>query len=339
MPFIQFDRLIRRPVMRICMMGPRAVGKTTILTSIFADTQDNMAGTGLFFRYKVGSDSSKLVNYRNNLESCIENKNPSMLPATPGITDFSFETGYNGRTKADVVVKDFPGEYLTDPARQQDIRSFLQEANVILVAIDTPYLMEEGGRYNGEKNKPEVVLNYLMENSEAVANKLVLFIPLKCERYFHDGKMEKVGEAVYKSYIQYRNADGVALLDFFRNNNVASLIVPILTLGGIELDQMIDASGQSEVTKVPRYRMYASRPEYKPLFCFQPMYHLMTYTAAYTEWILNKTTGVQAILYKLLESLFNTDEAFKKAVDMMRKNLLTDTLGFKMITSNSIFKV
>lgn len=339
MSLFQIDRLIKRPVMRICMMGPRAVGKTTILTSIFSDTQDNMAGTGLFFRYKTDSDSSKLVSYRSSLESCIEKKNPSMLPATPGITDFSFETGYNGRAKADIVIKDFPGEYLTDPARQEDIQSFLLESNVILVAIDTPYLMEEGGRYNREKNKPEVVLNYLMRNAEVVANKLVLFIPLKCERYFHGGKMEEIAEAVRKSYIQYKDVNGVTLLDFFRNNNVASLIVPILTLGGIEFDYMIDAPIQSEVTKVPLYRMYAEKPEYRPLFCVQPMYHLMTYTAAYTEWMLNKSTGVQALLYKLIASLFNTDEAFKKAVGMRRQNLLTDTLGFKVITTNSIFKV
>lgn len=338
MRFIQIDKLIKRPVMRICMMGPRAVGKTTILTSIFADTQDNMAGTGLFFRYKVGTDSGKLVSYRKSLEACIEEQNPSKLPATPGITDFFFETGYNNKVKADIVVKDFPGEFLTSPEKQGDIQTFLQDSNVIIVAIDTPYLMEEDGRYNAEKNKPEVVLSYLMSKSEAVANKLVLFIPLKCERYFHDNRMEEVANAVSKAYLQY-DVNGVSLLDFFKKNNVASLIVPILTLGGIELDHMVASSGQSVVARIPQYRMYAVRPEYKPLFCAQPMFHLITYTAAYTDWVLNKATGLQAMLYRLLSALFNTDEAFKQAVDKMRKNLLTDELGFKVVTTNSIFKI
>lgn len=322
------------------MMGPRAVGKTTILTSIFADTQDNMAGTGLFFRYKAGTDSGKLVSYRKSLEVCIEEQNPSKLPATPGITDFCFETGYGNRVKADIVVKDFPGEFLTNPERQGDIQMFLQESNVIIVAIDTPYLMEEDGRYNAEKNKPELVINYLMGKPEAVANKLVLFIPLKCERYFHDKRMEEVANAVDKSYLHYKDVAGVSLQDFFKKNNVASLIVPILTLGGIELDHMVlSPPTQSEVTKIPQYRMYAAKPEYKPLFCAQPMFHLITYTAAYTDWMLNKATGIQTMLYKLLSTLFNTDEAFKQAVEKMRKNLLTDGLGFKVITTNSIFKV
>ena len=47
------DKFIKTPTLRICMLGPRAVGKTTVLTSVFADTQNDLAGTGLFFRYKT----------------------------------------------------------------------------------------------------------------------------------------------------------------------------------------------------------------------------------------------------------------------------------------------
>ena len=38
-------KAIARIPMKVCMMGPRAVGKTTILTAIFNDTQENIGAT------------------------------------------------------------------------------------------------------------------------------------------------------------------------------------------------------------------------------------------------------------------------------------------------------
>ena len=38
------------PVIRATMMGPRAVGKTTLMASIFSDTRDSVAGTAVYFR-------------------------------------------------------------------------------------------------------------------------------------------------------------------------------------------------------------------------------------------------------------------------------------------------
>lgn len=39
----------QRATMKACMMGPRAVGKTTILTSIFHNTNESIAQTKLKF--------------------------------------------------------------------------------------------------------------------------------------------------------------------------------------------------------------------------------------------------------------------------------------------------
>lgn len=39
------------PVLNICMMGPRSVGKTTVLTSIFFETQDSVCGSKLYGRF------------------------------------------------------------------------------------------------------------------------------------------------------------------------------------------------------------------------------------------------------------------------------------------------
>lgn len=324
-----FDRFIQSPTLRICMLGPRAVGKTTVLTSIFADTQNDLAGTGLFFRYKVGSESAKLNNYKQLLQMCIESGNASNLPASGDISQFDFEVGHSGKVKANVIVKDYPGEYLTDESKKHLITDFLSESNVILIAIDTPYLMEENGKYNCEKNRTDVVTSFIEKNPKSFANKLILFIPLKCERYSHDARMDEVRNRVKEVYSE--------LISFCKKNNVASVVAPILTLGGIEFDSM-ESNKFAGISIIPKYKMYEKEPTYKPRFCVQPMYYLMLYAASYSEWSKDHLTGIWARIQDMLARMFTDDEEFRTALQKMRMNLLTNKLGYEILSTNSIFK-
>lgn len=323
------EQFIPTPTLRICMLGPRAVGKTTVLTSVFADTQNDLAGTGLFFRYKAGSASAQLNNYKKQLQLCIENNNPSQLPASADISQFDFEVGYSNKVKTKVLVKDYPGEYLTDESRQHLVTEFLSESNVVLIAIDTPYLMEADGKYNSEKNRPEVVTSFIKNNPESFANKLILFVPLKCERYAHDKRMDDVAKRVKEVYSD--------LIAFCKEKNVASVVAPILTLGGIEFDEM-KSNDLAGISTIPTYRMYKNDPKYKPRFCVQPMYYLMLYAASYSEWSKDHLSGILERIQDMIARLFTSDEKFKTALREMRKNLLTDKFGYQILTTNSIFK-
>lgn len=324
------DRFIPTPTLRICMLGPRAVGKTTVLTSVFADTQNDLAGTGLFFRYKAGSESSKLGNYKQRLQMCIESGNPSMLPASGDISQFDFEVGHSSQVKTNVLVKDYPGEYVTDESKQHFVTEFLSESSVVLIAIDTPYLMEDDGKYNSDKNKPEIVTSFVKNNPDSFANKLILLVPLKCERYAHDKKIEKVTERVKEVYAE--------LITFCKENNVACVVAPIHTLGGIEFDTMKNNNDLAGISMIPQYKMYEKDPKYKPRFCVQPMYYLMLYAASYSEWSKDHLTGWWAKIQDMIARLFANDEKFKTALREMRKNLLTDKLGYEILSTNSIFK-
>lgn len=320
---------IKTPTLRICMLGPRAVGKTTVLTSVFADTQDDLAGTGLFFRYKAGSKSATLGQYKTLLQLCIKNGKANELPATGDISQFEFEVGHSGKVKTNVLVKDYPGEYVTDESKQHFVTEFLSESHVVLIAIDTPYLMEDDGKYNSEKNKPEIVTSFVKNNPDSFANKLILLVPLKCERYAHDKRIEEVTQQVKAVYSE--------LITFCKANNVASVIAPIHTLGGIEFDTMKN-NDLAGISTVPEYRMYAKDPKYKPRFCVQPMYYLMLYAASYSEWSKEHLTGIWARIQDTIARMFTNDDKFKTALREMRKNLLTDKFGYEISSTNSIFK-
>lgn len=178
------------PVLNICMMGPRSVGKTTVLTSIFFETQGSVCGSKLYMK-ALDTNTEKLINYHTMLVDAVEKGNAANLPASNTESNFKFGLGLKGQQPTlHLNVQDFPGEYLI--SKKSEVNDYMAKATVVLIAIDTPYMMEEKGYYNIQKNKVDIVTKYLKDNSASIKDKLVLFVPLKCELYAHEGRIESV---------------------------------------------------------------------------------------------------------------------------------------------------
>ena len=320
------------PMLSLSMMGPRAVGKTTVIASIFAQSQENISGSNLYVR-SASQDSAKLIGYKNMLEHAIEERNPAILPATNTEADFLFDLGFVGKNPTvKLAIKDFPGEFLTDdsPEKRLRVADFMRNANVVVVAIDTPYLVEESGRLNSEKNMPDIVKNYIIKHVAEFQNKLILFVPLKCERYFHEERMHEVANHVIDVYGDLKN--------FFLENNIASIISPIITLGGMEFDQMVDNStGMGTITKIATYRIYEEAPAYEPLFCAQPLLYLLTYVSAYYSWLQSQPKGFMDKVKSVFSSYLTADSQFRTEISKMHKRIITDKFGYRILTTNSIF--
>lgn len=315
------------------MLGPRAVGKTTVLTSIFAESQDKLAGSKLYIRPSTSHiNTGKLTQYRLLLENAISNNNPAALPASMDETDFLFEIGLSGRPQANVnlLIKDYPGEYLTRSDKKAEVTKFVEEANIIIVAIDAPYMME-GEKLNNDKNNPELVKSFLRECGDRIKNKLVLLIPLKCERYFHEGRTAELTNKV--------RADYGEMAKFFHDRNIASDIIPIQTLGGIEFDKMVPNPRPIDISHISLFRMYGENPKYAPLLCAQPLYYLLSYVAHYTEWARAQRRGFLGRLNDLITSFLRRDQEFFTEICSLRNSIIIGQLGCEVFTNNSIFRL
>lgn len=97
------------------MMGPRAVGKTSLMASIFSETRDTVAGAGIYFR-PTAKTSGELTKKKLLLQSIITNRKniqdtapkTGAIEATSVETTFSFEMGKSGRSHTvDINIKDF----------------------------------------------------------------------------------------------------------------------------------------------------------------------------------------------------------------------------------------
>ncbi len=324
--------------MKVCMMGPRAVGKTTILTAIFNDTQESIGATTKMHLTAEPATSSELTERKRYLDSIFINRKniadrpEAGLAASSTVTTFDFHFGLKGKDpRINLEIKDFPGEYVVK--EPETVMVFIRESTGIFIAIDTPHLMEEGGKFNEIKNKPTEITNFFKTVLPKLeGERLVLLVPLKCECYFNENRMDEVAGKVKESYGE--------LIDLLRKSQkVACAITPILTLGDVEFDTMErDASGDVALNefgspKQVNYRFVSEKAKYNPAFCVQPLYYLLSFLAA--QYKRNRTN--LDLLTRLLGSLFDTDEELLDEILAMEKHRRTGLPGYEVVCGSDLF--
>lgn len=325
------------PLVKATMLGPRAVGKTSVMASIFSDTKEEIAGTQLYFRPQpscagiLNTKKLQLMDVINKRENLTDKPKAGAIEATNVVTSFDFEMGMKGREKTiDISIKDFPGEYLD--SQPEEVSKYIVESHIVMIAIDTPYLMECGGIYNEEKNEVNHVVSFFRNHRDSLKNKFVLLVPLKCERYFHDRTIDEVSSRITIAYSE--------LISFCKENNIACAITPIQTLGGVEFDKFVDNnSAFSKLTKLSSYRFYGDNPQYQPMFCVQPLYYLLTYVANFYEWSKAQPKGFFDRLKDSMTSFLKDDDEFLHEIKKLSMKANVDKFGFRIIANNSILNI
>lgn len=323
----------KTPTLKVSMMGPRGAGKTTILASIFSNSVEDFAPTRLYLRGKANTPGVAILIQRKNELSDIFSRKGDIAGVTASNKKdiISFEIGIKGGDPVvNIDIKDFPGEYLR--SKEEEVNSYIEESDIILLAIDTTYLMEGDAALNEEMNKVELVTKFFNDNPGLVKNKLVLLVPLKCEKYFKEGAIDEVTVKVARTYSQ--------LQDFFKKSNIAFAITPIQTLGDVVFDKFEDNTREVGVSKIAKYKFANDNPSYRPMFCVQPLYYLLTYVADYNKWLKTQDSG--SWLENLKRKLFNmlmSNEEFYQEVKKIRRFMLTDTNGYEIVVGNSIWGV
>lgn len=325
------------PTIKATMLGPRAVGKTSIMASIFSASRDEIAGTKLFFRPEKNTEntlSSKKLQLMNVIEkrgSLDDTPNTGAIKASSAIEPFKFEMGILGRERSvDIVITDYPGEYLD--SQPKVVSDFIEESHIVMVAIDTPYLMEENGKYNEEKNKVSRVVKFFTKHSKSIKDKMILLVPLKSELYFHEDRIEDVASRVKEVYKE--------LIELCKKNNIACAVTPIKTLGGVEFNKFVDCNiPHSDLKKLSTYKFYGNNPQYEPMYCVQPLYYLLTYVANFYEWSQTQDAGFFEKLKNSLLSFLKDDDEFFHEIKKLSSKVMVDKKGYYIIENNTILNI
>ena len=279
-----------KPIMKITMLGARGVGKTSVLTSMYNNMNTAVNDTRLHIvadsgtntvLYKKTDDLKRMFFQGNNIDDEVQ----SGIAGDSTVSTFEFEFGMNTeRINIGLEIKDYPGEYVR--LEPETVKSYIEESNAVLVAIDTPHLMEYDGKYNEGKNYTSVITKFFKEtiNSKS-SEKLIMLVPLKCEKYYHNEEIDDVRDKVKETYSE--------LLAFLRDKNnsnglkgkFACAITPILTVGEIVFDGFSNVNDTVEETEVngravPKrvnYKYLKAGAVYSPRYCEQPLYYLLSF--------------------------------------------------------------
>lgn len=287
---------------RVLMFGPRRCGKTSALSAMIDqfETVSKAADDDIVLTAD-SSTTELLAGKKTSLMDIFEehsrkgerweiDENPDSA-----MHEYVFTLQVRGSAnRYPIIFTDIPGEWLMEKERKKEVDGLLEKSQAVLVAVDTPHLVEDGGAYSRSFNIMDQVENFLMNiKGDSKQARLLLFVPLKCEKYYHEGRMDVVNAAIKEQYGK--------LLTSLQSSDVKKAaytvaITPILTLGGVVFQDFgrdeegfvdrITTMLSRSLFKRPKhayYKLYEADPCYKPKYCEQPVLYLLNYVLRIAE--------------------------------------------------------
>jgi len=298
--------------MKIFMVGGRRCGKSTVLASMYDNADKTLAGTKLaltanpklMFGLQDTINQSESYFYDLDTESfvTVSDENANLERKS-----YPFQLALSGKTTGlEVEFDDVPGEFFTNPAHSEEVKAAIRASHAVIIAIDTPCLLEEMipekgfGKYHAEDNKVVEITRFLKENLnvEEIEERLILFVPIKCEKYYYANRMPEVAQAVQRGYRE--------LLTFLASDTLkdhcTAVILPMISLGGLKFHKFT-GSGHASPTASQRYIYHNNTvegPRYVPLYCDQPLLYTIAYlTRLYRQNEKGFLGKIKAILSQL----------------------------------------
>lgn len=229
---------------KVLMMGGRRAGKSSMLAGLF----DAMLGSDISKLVRVKdvtpADNVSLNDKVKELKMTLQDKCGRVILADTGHTDkfhpYSLQFTIPGTDHSmKITFTDANGEYYAHTAtyarEREELVSRVKESDIILIAIDTVYLMEANEGQNDMANCVESVQALLTNLKMEDKAKLVVYAPIKCERWSKDGyQLEEVTRKVEKVYATSIKALSASPL-------VEILILPVQTVGNIVFKELLPA--------------------------------------------------------------------------------------------------
>ena len=236
------------------MVGGRRCGKTTALASMF-----NQMINGLVNEFFTVANSTPYVRGKlspitglSEDQDTLESKNAELqvFLDTPSSKTFLVDSGPTfctwtyklklimpgTRRNMEIEFLDCPGEFFQAGMHDEMTNKFVEESDVFVVMVDTPYLMDATKGVCNVVNCIADLQNFLthIQNDEGEKAKMVAFVPIKCEKWIMEGRVDDVTRRIEEVYATIINA-----LKAYNRMNIC--IIPIETAGNILFSEFKDA--------------------------------------------------------------------------------------------------
>lgn len=234
---------------KIIMLGGRRSGKSTILATLinafnenashlctFTDNTPYGASSGMDVtltdkRREIYNYMMKRSKYGSNSQFVVD------MSQNVGQGDYNIVASVSGASQIGFDFVDVPGEWMWEQHEfHGTLKTHVEQSDVFVIAIDTPYLMQnENDCVNTVWNRIDEITNLInnLKIEDEADRKLIIFVPVKCEKWVNEGRIEEVTNRVKLAYRLLIN-------HWVENKSVNLWIMPIVTAGAIEHTQLLD---------------------------------------------------------------------------------------------------
>lgn len=306
----------------VMMFGGRRCGKTSVIAAMNRNFADVFGKTDLVISTQDYDTMVAIEDKEREIRRFFADDKkpygefPTDENGTVDDSNYEFDIQLKGRENKSTITLsfyDFPGEWLNDKEKGKERNQILAEkmktCGVIMIAIDTPYLMEPlsdvlhpkdpkknmVGTWNDQRNYSRriatMVKNYFNPRW-GPERKMILFVPLKCEKYYAARLMDKVSKKIREAYKD--------LLDYVEGENSKNYevaITPILTFGagtvffsrfredadGNPVDEKGNPVTDSKRYPASLFKFENRAADYSPAFCEQPLLYALSYLLCQVE--------------------------------------------------------
>ncbi len=266
--------------LKITLLGPSAVGKTSLLTSMYEQFKRITFQANLQLIPEAESNAilKKRLKELKSLAETFKVQPGAGIPGSSEVRSFIFDLAEQDKKPfLRLNFYDYPGGFISDkasPNERRFVRELMNDAAVAVIAIDTPALMMSKGKFNEYVNKPKQITAMFKEAYKDIQEpRLVIFAPVKCEM-----EMRK-GERAAKQLLERIKKEYADLLNFLSsptlNSQVAVAITPVQTLGCV-ICTMIEEP-RKDYLPTFGFRKISRDAEYNPQDNDQPLRYLLRF--------------------------------------------------------------
>ncbi|GAB4309915.1 MAG: hypothetical protein Kow0091_15860 [Geminocystis sp.] len=272
----------KKQTLKVTMLGYTGVGKTSLLCAMYDQFHKLIGKTNL----QLTPDEETKTILLNRLQELKNSAQGNGFKIQGGIRlteepkTYSFSLGKTGENPSiDIQFQDYSGEDLIPKEndskkaeKKEQIKQYIEESVAIIIAIDTPALIEKNGKWHDEFNQPDIIYNYLTTHLKNLDTpKLIIFAPVKCEKYLRNSQEQnKLITTIQQKYKHF--------FDYFRNgslnSNLAVVMTPVQTLGSIDYAYI-----EEDENEKPTFYFSKVHPKdnYSPKNSEQPLRYLLRF--------------------------------------------------------------
>jgi hypothetical protein len=318
-------------IIDVTMLGSTGVGKTTLLASMYDCFDRTIGTTDLAVRPMDRATSAQLHRALNTLRSIPQDLTVQHhLQGTGDFREYQFGVGRKGRPPMFTLrFNDYPGRLLADINIPVDVSAKLEErmsrADVVVIAIDVPALIERDGMYHDLVNVPRLVTDTIKRMLEKDTTRLIIMAALKCERYVGtEAKARILAKQISDAYadlLNYIGSPGDV------QSRAACVLTPVQTIGSVVFS-LIEPTANGPVF---HYRARRVGARYEPIDTDQPLRYALSF-------IFNKyRTSQRGLVKTWWEQFIGTDAALVAAVDSFAAGCKADG-GFMVLKDHALLQ-